>query len=389
MPSITKSTTLCQEVATEGVNWDLLTGDELNASADGKQATSSIQMGEELNCLRCTGFNFSIPAGSTVTGIAVSYRCRDLVAEDGMYTVDRVPVAGISQDLPAWSLDWDTRSYGGDGMLWGGDAPAVETVNSDGFGVDLYCKAGGAPMAAQVDFCQLTVFYTLPEEPMPIKNRGDLRAQLRTEIRDASEPYAFPDEELNGYYAKAILAYSKISPRDVLTTLELVAGQEWYQLPAGTREFISAALGSTEYKPAGIFGGKVKLIPVPATSGSAHAMLRTLHTIPGSDLESSSYPVEDEPLILLHMRAQCLETLAGEQARFFRWKRGDVEEDPGKAQGQLRAEAQALFAQFTLGVQESEDERVTQSDDRGSRTYGALITKPLPQASKTIYKRYR
>jgi hypothetical protein len=189
--------------------------------------------------------------------------------------------------------------------------------------------------------------------------RKDLRDQIRRQVRDeASGSYVFTDAELNTYLANAIRAYSKDIPREISTTLNLVDGQAEYSLPEGCREIVSLNVGTTEYSVIDIFAGVMTISPTPTAAAVATFRYRGCHTIPTADTgegSTSTYDAIDEPLIAMHVKAQCWETLAGDGARYYQYREGDVEENQGKTQEQFRKEADRLYAEFAAGVASSKD----------------------------------
>jgi hypothetical protein len=226
---------------------------------------------------------------------------------------------------------------------------------------------------------------------MSTSNRSALRTLLRRRIRDESASPVFTDDELDVYYANAIREYSKDIPREISETLNLVAGQSEYNHPEGLREIVSIKVGVTEFTVIDIFAGMMTISPTPTAASTAVFRYRGCHTIPASgpdhDNEASSYDAIDEPLILMHIIAQCWETLAGDGARYYEYQEGDVRENQGKTQSQFRAEADSLFSEFNVGVAKSKSALLARRPVTTTPVIaGVSSRKPAPR-SKTIYRR--
>lgn len=224
---------------------------------------------------------------------------------------------------------------------------------------------------------------------MPVLERKPLRDQVRREIRDeTSTAYVFTDDELNTYLNNAIRAYSKEIPREVKADLALVAGQADYTAPDDLLDIVEISVGATEYAVTEIFGGLMTLSPTPSANATAVCKYRTGHTLPTADTgagSTSTYDPIDEPLIVMHVKAQCWETLAGDGARYYDYSEGDIRENQGKTQDQYRKEANALYAEFDSGVIASKQAREARQPV-AARTVAGVISRKQPTASTTIYK---
>lgn len=116
--------------------------------------------------LGASGFGFSIPDGSTITGIRLEVEVwRDsggvgdnnvrLIGADGSLIGNN---KGTGATLP--TTEGSPLSYGGDGDLWGATlTPAI--VNDADFGA-VFSVAGGSSTNVVVDYMRITVFYSPP-----------------------------------------------------------------------------------------------------------------------------------------------------------------------------------------------------------------------------------
>lgn len=103
--------------------------------------------------LNCTGFGFSIPATTTITGISVALTGFDTVSGDSLY-------AQISPGGPAKTMVLPTSSgtvtFGGSSDLWGFPSILPNSINQTSFGVGLYTyRAAGTVSIQNV---QITVY---------------------------------------------------------------------------------------------------------------------------------------------------------------------------------------------------------------------------------------
>lgn len=222
---------------------------------------------------------------------------------------------------------------------------------------------------------------------MAASNRGDLRDLIRRKIRDEDETdYVFTDAELNTSIATAIRAYSKLIPREVSDDFAITAGVDEYDAPDGIRKLISIKDGDTEYVVSEIFGGKITLESTPETSVTATIKYLGTHTLPAADDEASTYDEIDESLIVLHVIAQCWETLAGDGARYYDYQEGDIRENQGKTQAQFRTEADKLYGEFNAGVAKSKLDQDALKPAHLEPVFVDAVSRKAASRSTTIYR---
>lgn len=165
----TMSPTTCANVAGIG---SLAWGSPGNALAnDTSYAAVSLNDLQVSNYLQCTGYGFTIPAGSTINGITVNVErmstnsgiqdaAMRLVRAGTIQSTDRS--TGTSYPIaPAY------EAHGGAGDLWGGSW-TVADINNAGFGAALAAEKPGTSGGARtvsVDHLQITITYTPPAPP--------------------------------------------------------------------------------------------------------------------------------------------------------------------------------------------------------------------------------
>ncbi|MHB1191197.1 MAG: phage adaptor protein, partial [Armatimonadota bacterium] len=110
----------------------------------------------------------------------------------------------------------------------------------------------------------LNITGTTLSAPAWESTRGGLRTRVRREVRDEAAS-VFTNTELNVYIENAIREYSRYVPREVKSTLSLVANQGDYSLPENCSEVVEV----DGYSVAEVFGNLMTLSPVPAASATA------------------------------------------------------------------------------------------------------------------------
>ena len=217
------------------------------------------------------------------------------------------------------------------------------------------------------------------------KTLSQLILQIRREVRDEGSVQVFSDVELTDYITTAVRMYSQDIPRGIISDLELSAGVAEYAMPVDCREVCSIKAGAMAYVVMDIFAGMMTISPTPSASSTTKIRYKGLHTAPIADA-SGSYDDIDEPLIVQHVKAQCMESLAGDGARYYKYTEGDVEEDQGQTQKQLRAEAAALYDEFSAGVAASKAAFFERRPVTCTPTLGVVARKPAVRGG-SVYKR--
>lgn len=121
--------------------------------------------------LKGTNFGFSIPAGSTINGIAIQvkrYNEYQYTYDEGVYIVKADGSIGTSNKAlaTAWGQTNVYFDYGGSTDLWG-ETWMASNINDTDFGVALYVKyndssGGSIGNGVFIDHIQIKVYYTEP-----------------------------------------------------------------------------------------------------------------------------------------------------------------------------------------------------------------------------------
>lgn len=132
-------------------------------SSNNTYATASLRL-QQTNGLQATGFNFSIPAGATITSIRVQIERKEQAAAGQIsdLTVTMLK-AGALVGTPKGGISWFTSdtvdTYQGD--LWG-TTWTYSDINHAQFGVELVAaELLNVTTVASVDHIKITVFYDL------------------------------------------------------------------------------------------------------------------------------------------------------------------------------------------------------------------------------------
>jgi hypothetical protein len=136
------------------------------------RATAAVPGNGTTEYLRGTGYGFTIPSGSAISGITVvvsrvSSGTSFPIIQDSVLRL--VSDAGVSTNRAATGTNWPTtgltpRTYAGSLTYWGISGWTVEQINDPDFGVELVAVNGhpAQPRTATVDFMQIAIEYTLP-----------------------------------------------------------------------------------------------------------------------------------------------------------------------------------------------------------------------------------
>ena len=167
--SATQSPTVAASVGSSGTGWKASTlANALLVDGTETDLTSAMPLSSATKLLVLTGFNFSIPAGATITGVAVSVTRRS-TSSSGEFirdaVVELVGGFGTSTSLAtadAWPATHAAATYGDISTLWGADLTPAG-VNASNFGVAIAAQNTDPAVAhnAHVDGATLTVYYTV------------------------------------------------------------------------------------------------------------------------------------------------------------------------------------------------------------------------------------
>lgn len=137
---------------------------------DGSYATNSLAHGsvDTTPVLRAGGFGFTIPAGATIDGIAVTwYRSAvNAFVRDGSVRLETGGSA-VGDDKADTGTDWDNpgpgptaKGYGGPTDTWGRAWTPAE-INAANFGATLTAaEVSLGSSGVSVDYAEVTVYYT-------------------------------------------------------------------------------------------------------------------------------------------------------------------------------------------------------------------------------------
>jgi hypothetical protein len=165
--SVTASPGLCVNATGVGANaWSTQDAD----LSDNLYATTSLNDNQQSNYLKCTGYGFAIPAGSTIRGITVNVErsaSGSQIQDLRMRTVKNNAIGATDRSTTtAWPTTDTVEAHGGAADLWGTTWTSAD-INNANFGAALAAqKAGtsGGTRTVNVDHMPITVDYT-PASP--------------------------------------------------------------------------------------------------------------------------------------------------------------------------------------------------------------------------------
>ena len=172
----TASPTLCVNDAGIGTqSWSTLTGP---VASDDSHATATVNDGQVTNFLKCTGYNFAIPAGAVISGIVVSVErnASNTNVRDAAMRVVKGGVIGTTDRATTTLYPNGTdavEDHGGASDLWGTTWTATD-INAADFGAALASQKSnnaGGNRTVRVDHMTITVHYTVP-----VLSPGDFNA---------------------------------------------------------------------------------------------------------------------------------------------------------------------------------------------------------------------
>ncbi len=156
-------------IGTTGTGWKASTlANALLVDGTETDLTSAMPLNSATKLLVLTGFNFNIPAGATVTGVAVSVTRRS-TSSSGEFirdaVVELVGGFGTSTSLATadpWPATLAAAIYGGVSELWGASLTPAD-VNSANFGIAIAAQNTDPAVAhnAHIDGATVTVYYTV------------------------------------------------------------------------------------------------------------------------------------------------------------------------------------------------------------------------------------
>jgi MSHA biogenesis protein MshQ len=165
--SITASPTLC--VNDNSIGSQAWGGLGNVTVSDNNYATATVINSEITNYLKCTGYNFAIPAGAVINGISVGVEDHSARTIND-YAVQLVKSGTILATNYATNTNMPTgdayTTYGGATDLWAGSWTYTD-INNANFGVAFAAQRGpyNTTDTAYVDHMPITVYYTLVPFP--------------------------------------------------------------------------------------------------------------------------------------------------------------------------------------------------------------------------------
>jgi hypothetical protein len=148
--------------ATGGIPWQ----NPLDAlTVNGAYAHADLDVDQQTELLRVTGYGFNLPATVTIKGVVV-----ELKRQGANKVVDgniELWLDGVASDRPkfvasGWPTKIGTHHYGQEVDTWGNDL-TPELVGRPGFGTQIWARrredAGTGPVPAEIESLLITIWY--------------------------------------------------------------------------------------------------------------------------------------------------------------------------------------------------------------------------------------
>src|SRR5262249_53338691 len=134
-----------------------------NAQSSDTNSTTASLNNASSNFLKCTGFGFSIPTGSTITGIQVEWQRNGSSIVDNAVRIVKGDAIGSTDRSNSSAVTWPASdgftSYGGGADLWGASWTAAD-INAANFGAALSgLNPSSGNKTASVNSLRITVSY--------------------------------------------------------------------------------------------------------------------------------------------------------------------------------------------------------------------------------------
>jgi len=145
-------------------------------------------VGSYTDYLMAINFGFSIPGGTTITGITVEVECSDPNGRTSDYSVriSKAKTVGSSDRAVGTPFPASDAylTYGGPGDLWG-ETWTDADINDGGFGVVIATQrnAPGGATGGRIDDIRITVYYTFGTLPVKLINFGASKKNNSVELK--------------------------------------------------------------------------------------------------------------------------------------------------------------------------------------------------------------
>jgi hypothetical protein len=165
-----------------------------------------------------------------------------------------------------------------------------------------------------------------------VSTRASLRSLIRQELGDAGGTPLWSDALLNQWIGEAIRRYGRELPRELSTTMVVVAGQASYSLPADCDRVVRVEQPKGSQRSSGdrsqagyrTFAGQILLDPPPGATGSDQDLrLEYLgrYAEPAADADVIATPPGDDDLLMGLVCASALRWIDLDEAKRQRFER--------------------------------------------------------------------
>lgn len=134
---------------------------------DGSSATRNVTNGNKTHYIKCTGFGFSIPNGSTINGIEMTVEAK--ITNAATNTISDFNIRLVKADTigatnrannTQFNNAFNPYTWGSSSDLWG-DTWTPSDINNANFGCAFSAQSLSGTDDLSVDYISMTVYYTL------------------------------------------------------------------------------------------------------------------------------------------------------------------------------------------------------------------------------------
>lgn len=216
--------------------------------------------------------------------------------------------------------------------------------------------------------------------------RAQLLSAIRVELNDSGGTALWTSALLNSYIVDAIREYSRQLPQEASTTIDTVADQAAYPLPARAinvsrveEPYASRAIryrGERHLYSYRVYGGTIILEPAPPSSVAADLYIEYSRSYaePSADSESLATPATSDDVLIWLVCARALDWIGTDESKRQRWEQSRGASAGGQSRA-YRARAIAFFANELRVVRSSS---LSATDDSAPNPAPRQDTDPGP-----------
>ncbi len=158
--------TIAESIPRPGASGGIAWKNPMNAlTANGAYAHADLDLGQQTELLRVTGYGFNLPASVTIKGVVVELKRQgqnEIVDGNIELWLDGTPSSRPKLVASGWPVSIGTHHYGQEVDTWG-DSLTPALVGKPAFGTEIWARrrddAGTGPAPADVESLIITIWY--------------------------------------------------------------------------------------------------------------------------------------------------------------------------------------------------------------------------------------